>query len=275
MMKNNEEHRLGDLRSYMERTMGGSAPKLGSKKEYEAQDLYYEAMETGNMELILKALEIDPGNVDCQLQLLAAFDPSEEEGLKFAQAILKTAEKRLGKKMFEECKGEFWLHLETRPYMRARANLAQRLVHLGRIEEAIMEHEGMLELCPGDNLGIRYGLLGLYFQENRLGDAGRLLKEFEDGRSYSAVMAWGYVLERYLAGELDEAKKALKVARKTNGHAEVYLKGHRKLPKNQPGSYSPGSREEAQICAECLQKAWNNYPLAQAWLEAQKPAAKG
>lgn len=82
------------------------------------------------------------------------------------------------------------------------------------------------------------------------------------------------ILDADLAELYDVQTKALKVARKTNGYAEGYLKGHRKLPKNSPGSYSPGSREEAQICAECQLAAWNNYPLAQAWLEAQKPAAK-
>jgi len=270
----NDDENFAHIRMSMERSMGGAVPKIGSQKEFEAQDLYYEAMETGDSDLILQALEIDPGNADCLLQVLYMLDSSEGEALEFSRHIVKTAEKRLGKKIFEECKGHFWSMLETRPYMRARNDLAIRLSDADQVEEAMTEYEGMLELCPGDNMGIRYVLLGLYFQEARLEDAGRLLKEFEDERPYSAVMAWGYVLERYLAGELTEAKKALNVARKTNGFAEAYLKGHRKLPKNSPGSYSPGSREEAQICADLQQTAWNKYPLAQAWLEAQKPAAK-
>jgi len=45
------------------------------------------------------------------------------------------------------------------------------------------------------------------------------------------------VLERFLNAGMDEAKKALKVARKANGYAEAHLKGHRTLPKNSPGSY--------------------------------------
>jgi hypothetical protein len=53
------------------------------------------------------------------------------------------------------------------------------------------------------------------------------------------------ILDADLAELYDVQTKALKVARKTNGYAEGYLKGHRKLPKNSPGSYSPGSRESA------------------------------
>ncbi|RKX39701.1 MAG: hypothetical protein DRP64_13920 [Verrucomicrobia bacterium] len=51
----------------------------------------------------------------------------------------------------------------------------------------------------------------------------------------------GEISIQYLLHEVDKlagnmAKEALKVARKTNGYAEVFLKGHRKLPKNKQGS---------------------------------------
>jgi tetratricopeptide (TPR) repeat protein len=265
-----DEAMLDNTRLYMERAMGGATVKNGSPEEYKAQDLYYEAMETGDIDLIFQALEIDPGNVDCQLQLLFSFKPDDPEGLGFAREIVKTAEKRLGKKMFNECKGHFWGFLETRPYMRARQELANRLIATGNISDAIAEYEGMLDLNPGDNQGIRYGLLGLYLQENRIKDAARLIKEHKDEIKYSAMIAWGAVLERFLAGNPDEAADALKIAREQNGFVEAYLKGHRKLPKNQPGYYSPGSREEAQLCAELQKSAWDAHPEAIKWLEQSK-----
>ncbi len=261
---------LDYVRMTMERSRGGTVPKAGSPEDFQAQDLYYEAMETGNMDLIYDALEIDPGNVDCLLQFLGAFKMDSLEGLQVTQQIVTIAEERLGKKMFKECKGVFWGMLETRPYMLARSELAQRLVKRGQIDESIVEHEGMLELCPSDNLGLRYGLVGLYLQQNRLGDAARLLKEFEDERPYSAMMAWPYVLERFLAGALDEAAEALSVARKQNKHVETYLKGHRKLPEESVGSYSPGSREEAKICANMQKLSWDAHPESIDWLEALK-----
>ena len=150
---------LDHVRMTMERSRGGAAPKAGSPEEFKAQDLYYEAMETGEMDLIYDALEIDPGNVDCLLQFLYAFDGDSLEGLQFTQQIVKIAEKRLGKEIFEECKGVFWGMLETRPYMRARSELAQRLLKMGRIDESIVEHEGMLELCPSDNLVLRHTII--------------------------------------------------------------------------------------------------------------------
>lgn len=43
----------------------------------------------------------------------------------------------------------------------------------GRLEESIAEHEGMLELNPNDNQGVRYGLLALYLALKRLDGASR------------------------------------------------------------------------------------------------------
>lgn len=266
--KNNsrvDEAMLDHTRMMLERGRGGAAAN-GSPEEQQAQDLYYDAMKTGNMDLIYDALELDPGNVDCLLQFLYAFDTDNLEGMMFAQQIVRIAEKKLGEELFEECKGHFWGMLETRPYMRARSELAQRLVAMGRIGDAIDEHEGLLELCPNDNLGIRYPLLGLYLKESRLEDAAKLLEEYKEERPYSAQMGWAYVLERFLAGALDEAKEALAVARDQNAHVEAYLKGHRKLPKESAGYYSPGSCEEAQIAAEFLKPAWDAYPKAVEWL---------
>ena len=262
-----DESMLDHVRMHMERARGGAAPETGSDAEFQAQDLYYEAMETGDMDLIYDALELDPANVDCLRQFLCSFKPDDPAALPFARQLVEVAEKRLGKQVFEECKGEFWGFLETRPYMRARSELAQRLVATGQLAEAITENEGMLELCPNDNLGIRYGLLGLYLQEDRIKDAARLLKQYKGEIKFSALMAWGAVLERFLAGKPDAATKALDVARKQNGFVEAYLKGHRKLPKKSAGYYSPGSREEAQICAELQKPAWDAHPEAVKWLE--------
>jgi hypothetical protein len=74
------------------------------------------------------------------------------------------------------------------------------------------------------------------------------------------------VLERLLSGDKASATKALAVARKQNAHMEAYLKGHRKLPKNLPGSYKPGSKEEALCYADILMAVWKAHPAAVTWL---------
>jgi hypothetical protein len=48
-------------------------------------------------------------------------------------------------------------------------------------------------------------------------------------------------------------------------------KGHRRLPKNRPAYYSPGSKEVAQCFADELKSVWDAHPEALAWLAGQSP----
>ena len=258
----------GSILRRMERMMGGAA----KGKEREAQEFVYDAWEAADgdeaFELLTQAVELDPTNVDGWLSLMD-FEPLEgEERIEFLRRLVAMGEKNLGKKAFREDKGHFWGILETRPYMRARSQLALRLMEAGRLEESIAEHEAILELNPNDNQGVRYGLLSLYLALKRLDGTNRLFQEYDE-REYSTVFAWGYVLERFLTGDTAGAIDALQDARKQNPHAQAYVLGHRRPPRHMPGSYSPGSKEEAVIAWDILKHAWKRHPEAQSWLRAQ------
>ncbi len=258
----------GSILRRMERMMGGAA----KGKDREAQDLVYDAWEAADgaetFELLTRAVELDPTNVDAWL-VLVQYEPLEgEERIEFLRRLVAMGEKNLGKKAFREDKGHFWGILETRPYMRARSQLALRLMEAGRLEESIAEHEAILELNPNDNQGVRYGLLSLYLASKRLDGAARLFEQYDE-RGFSTVFALGYVLERFLTGDTVGAIDALKKARKQNLHAQAYFLGHRRPPKHMPGSYSPGSKEQAVIAWDILKHAWKRHPEAQAWLRSQ------
>lgn len=90
-----------------------------------------------------------------------------------------------------------------------------------------------------------------------------------DERRHVAAFAWAYVLERFLSGDLGEARNALTAARKQNPFAEALLTGAKPLPKSMPDSYGLGSVEEAAICADTLGLAWKRHPEAIQWLKAQ------
>jgi hypothetical protein len=68
---------------------------------------------------------------------------------------------------------------------------------------------------------------------------------------------------------MNGAEKALQAARKQNPHAQVYFLGHRELPRKIPGSYSPGSPEEAIIAWDIMRVAWQKHPNAQSWLKSR------
>lgn len=260
------------LRAMMERTLGSLGPNRRND-EQRAQELVYDAMEAPTAErclrLVQQALELDSENVDALLMMADAADFKGDERMEVLRGIVAAGAKRLGKMAFQELVPHFWGFHETRPYMRARLRLSEELRTAGRLEEAIQEYDEMLALNENDNQGVRYHLLTSLLVLGRLEAAQALMKRYRDECEWSVVFAWGGVLERLLSGNAAAATKALAAARKQNAHMEVYLKGHHKLPKSLPGSYSPGSKEEALCFAEPLLMAWTRHPDAQAWLSRQ------
>jgi tetratricopeptide (TPR) repeat protein len=244
------------------------------KQADEAQQLVYDAWEAATeereYELMCEALEINPGNADALLYMLDGAGLGAEEEIQALRNIVAAAEKGLGPKVFKQYAGGFWGFIETRPYMRARQRLALCLRAAGRLEEAIAEFVAMLKLNPHDNQGVRYSLLPWWLGLGRLEEARKLMTDYPGEFDFNAMFAWGCVLERFLSADLPGAEAALAAARKQNPHMQAYVKGHRKLPRHLPDSYSPGSNEEALCFAEGLRAAWEKHPAALKWLETQK-----
>lgn len=260
---------------WFERLLAGAVKEKGTERE--AQDLIYDSWETADddaaYDLLERAVELDPTNVDAWLGLMDFERMADDERIDMLRRLVAQGKQNLGEKTFRECRGHFWGFFETRPYMRARAQLAHSLMARGRFEASIAEYEGMLELNPNDNQGIRYELMACYLAFGRLDDVRRLFAQFDE-RQFSTAWAWAYVLERFLSGKLTEAAEALRSARKLNPHAQAYFIGDRKLPRAMPDSYTRGSREDAVIAWDIMRHAWKRHPAAQAWLRSQKGAAK-
>ena len=110
-----------------------------------AQQLIYDAWEAPTVrkavELARKALTSSPDCADAYVLLAqdAARDPGEALEL-YAKGVA-AGERALGKRAFKRDVGYFWGLLETRPYMRARAGLAQTLWEFGRHQEAIHHYQ--------------------------------------------------------------------------------------------------------------------------------------
>jgi tetratricopeptide (TPR) repeat protein len=240
---------------------------------YEAQQLVYDAWDAGSdtreSELIRQALALNPRNVDALLYLVDRVKLKPGPEIEVLRNIAKFAEQDLGPKAFKGLRGGFWAAIQTRPYMRTRQKLAECLREAGRLDEAIFEYEGMLDLNPGDNQGVRYHLLPCYLMTGRLKPAGKLSKKYKEG-SFNTVFAWCRVLELFLSHDRAGAKRALAVARKQNPFTEAYITGVRRVPSRLPDAYSPGSKEEAACFAEILRDTWKTSPAALEWLDAQK-----
>ena len=66
-----------------------------------------------------KALELDSENLDAEMMVVELSSTSADTMLKKYKKIIDKATKTLTEQgYFEDCMGEFWLVVETRPYMR-------------------------------------------------------------------------------------------------------------------------------------------------------------
>lgn len=214
-----------------------------------------------------QALEIYPGLPDAWCLLAHEKAKTCQEGLAYLEKAVEAGRKDLGEKFFEENEGHFWGMIESRPYMRAKAYLADALISRGRVDEGITHFEECLKLNPNDNQGIRHELLSLYLWKNKLADAEKIFKKYKA----DCGAQWEYSKALYLfkkhGPESMKAVKQLNEARKSNKYVAEYFIGKKKLPKTVPSTYQLGSKEEALIYASEGLEAWRSTPGAISWLK--------
>lgn len=248
---------------------GGRSSGSGRDPLAEAQEVVYEARERSRKQdrirLAERALEVSPDCTDAYNLLAEEKAQSVEEAQSYFQKGVEAGERALGETAFEEDVGHFWGLLETRPYMRARAGLAQCLWILGEEEKAIEHYEDMLRLNPNDNQGIRHILLEHLLKRDDRERAGRLLEQYEE----DASAEWLYGRALWLFRQEGESKKAdhaLAEALDQNPHVPTYLLGKKKVPRRQPEYVGWGDESEAQAYAAGSIPLWNETDGARGWL---------
>lgn len=237
-----------------------------------AQELVYQSLDTEDPvaaeALLFRAIELDPECTEARLLLLERWGGRMAERVPLLESITNQAAARLGPTLFRKEKGHFWHIYETRPYMRARYQLALAYVDAGDEAAAAKQFRELLTLCPGDNLGARYPLVGLYLALGRLTEASALLDRHE--HELSAPMCWARVLERFLVGDAEAATPMLQLARGWNPRVERFLAAREPLPWDIPDSWTQGSEEEAVMAARDLGEAYRRHPEAVVWLRGER-----
>jgi tetratricopeptide (TPR) repeat protein len=234
-----------------------------------ANDLFFAALEADTndetFDLLCEVIDLDPAHIDAHLARLAFLDLEPEQEITLLQPLTQLAAKRLGRQTFKDCQGSFWVIGETRPFMRVKQHLAICYQELGQIDKALAEWEEMLKLNPIDNQGARYELLPIYLQLGRIDESQQLLDDFGELDS-SVIFSWCQVLWFFVLDDLEVAISAAERAERQNPHMRSYLIGTKRIPKNPPGSYEPGSLEEAKCFAAPLVAAWKAHPKSRKWL---------
>ncbi|HEX5472035.1 MAG TPA: hypothetical protein VFW73_09120 [Lacipirellulaceae bacterium] len=244
---------LSDAISFDRRAMEGFMQQLvpgiavANSRVDAAQQVMYQAFDATSaqrqMTLARKALEISPDCADAYV-MLAEYAETLPDALELYEQGVAAGERALGKEGFREYEGHFWGFLETRPYMRARAGLADSLWVAGRREEAAEHCREILRLNPNDNQGIRYRLASMLLDLERHDELDRLLKAYkEDG---SAEWAYTHALLVFRReGDSDSARAALRAATEVNQHVPAYLARLKPMPREAPDYITFGGEDEA------------------------------
>lgn len=272
MLEGQEFNSIEEANAFLQEVMtaGVLVPTQEPSPLERAQELMYEAWEATSkrrLTLARQALDISEDCADAYVLLAGEAGSLHEARALYEQAV-RAGERALGPETFEEDAGYFWGILETRPYMRARAGLAECLWQLGKREEALGHLQEMLRLNPNDNQGIRYILVNRLLATGRDDEVGELLVQFEE----DASAGWSYSRALWLfrrEGMSTEANSALEGAVKINPHVPDFLLGKKKLPKMPPPFIGFGDESEAVDYALEALALWRRTNGALQWLEAR------
>jgi len=255
------------------------APKKSKKIDIDgAQEIAWEAIDALDDTVEARRLAglartLDPDCPDALYVLARTNDGDLAEAVELLNRAVDVAAERLGPELFEQGKGNFWLITETRPYMRLRYELASCLRDQGCAAEAIGHFEELIELCPGDNMGVRYTLTETLLMADQVERARDLVAAYEEDGS--VTLGWFRALIHYRLRDWDRAEEALQEAQARNPHVAKYVLELRPFD-DPPTMYELGSEEEAMAAAEHLVDPWSACPMAAAWaLSGQRPDSPG
>jgi tetratricopeptide (TPR) repeat protein len=269
---------IDELNAYIQNILvnsGGRIPHPPPESDLErAQELADQALEApstaGRLKLAREALAISP---DCAAAHLILADheshPAKQRAL--LEQALAAGKRAVGAETFTllERDGQFWGMVETRPYMRAAARLAELVWLMGDRRAAIEQYQRLLRLNPGDNLGLRYLLAHCLLEEQTV-DAKTALDALLAAYPDDAACCWAYsaaLLAFQRLGPSDGADLALQRALGANKFVPPYLLGDKHLPPELPTRIRIGDESEAIDYANLALKAWFVTPGALAWLD--------
>jgi tetratricopeptide (TPR) repeat protein len=291
----------GDSRAMMERTMAGLS-KFISSREFDsveqlnaaigqeflgpvkiadeprlaspldrAQNLVWDAWEKPQkrerIRMAEEALQLSADCADAYVLLAEEKARTAAESKALYEEAVRAGARALGQAVFEEDVGHFWGLLKTRPYMRARAGLADVLWRLRQFEDAITNYRELLRLNPNDNQGIRYRLLSSLLAQHMFSEAEELLDQHDDASS-----AWLYaraLVDLHKHGRGKKSDESLQDAIHQNPHVPQFLLGEKRLPKRMPEYIGWGDEAEAVAYAASNLELWHSTAGAMSWLKSK------
>ena len=215
-------------------------------------------------QLIKQALELDPDNADAY-NYLASLETDVDKALAVYRQAVEAGERSLGEKFMKKNKGHFWGLIETRPYMRAKAGVADCLYAKNRMNAAVEVYQEMIELNPNDNQGVRYLLSTILLGKKDLSDYESFIKKYEG--EDSAVWLYNNALYHFKKmGKSAKSDTELMKAYKFNPYVMEFMLGLKELPKEMPQFIGRGDENEAAAYIVDAIHTWGKTNGALDWM---------
>lgn len=147
-----------------------------------AQDVIYDAWDADGRSdgtMAQRALTISPLCTDAHTLLAEQPTTSDADAITLYRLGTRAGQLAPGTE-FETLHGEFWGWLQTRPYMRTRAGLADALYRTGAHDQALDHWRAMLDLNPNDNQGVRYSLVLALLRHGGKEEVRDILDRYDD-----------------------------------------------------------------------------------------------
>ena len=211
-----------------------------------------------------QALITDPENAEAYI-FLAENETNVNQAISLFERALLAAERTLGKEFLIEAKGAYWGIFETRPYMRAKAGLADCYMHTNQLDMVLSIYEEMLVLNPNDNQGVRYLLSTILLRKKIFWRYDALRKTYKEDAA--AYLYYNDVICLFMkTGKSSKANKALEKAYKSNEYVIEYLPGYINMPQEMPACMSLGDPSEAVNYVSESWQLWTDKKGALDWL---------
>lgn len=260
---------IDQVNEFMKKMQGKSLDDLpeSTSDKGRSQELVIKAQDetpAKGKKLIEQALALDSDNADAY-NYLASLETDVDKALAVYRQAVEAGERSLGEKFMKENKGHFWGLIETRPYMRAKAGVADCLYAKNRMNAAVEVYREMIELNPNDNQGVRYLLSTILLSKKDLSDYESFIKKFEG--EDSAVWLYNNALYHFKKmGKSTKSDTELMKAYKFNPHVMEFMLGLKELPKEMPQFIGRGDENEAAAYIVDAIHTWGKTNGALDWM---------
>ncbi len=246
-----------EIADFMERyNRGEFAEELRKMKENQspekkAQDLIYKTYETSSkskkIKLAKEALSISEYCSDAYNILAEEGSNSFKEAKELYLKGIEAGEKYLKMRDKNIPGDDLWADFESRPYLRSLFGLALTYLTNHYMEESVEIHYQILKLNRTDNQGVRFILVFSLIALNRIDEAKKLIREYQNDDALEFLFA-EFIIKVLEKGYSEVSRRYFERVFNYNIHLLKYLVFEiEKLPKKIPEHFKQGDEDEAII----------------------------